>query len=306
MTADNPIGRLFPSARQPAAGPQEVSAPTVELRPVRARRSEAPITLGLSEWDEVRAAQENSPMPEEKLRARDKEETQSTLREPLEPTQRLERVIEQVRVERQPVEPRPSVPSVPSSPKPRELVAGVLPVLRSEARPEERSPVPSPREEPQEAERKGTARPLVVVRSVEPPVVEPKSSVPAKPPVPSQPEIPLAASTTPVTPRHPTPSDTPDRPVRVTVGGEAIRTESTPIQLRQPATISPSKPEPERPQAAAPARTRPAAPAGISVRIDRIEIVARASKPGRDARRSVRRARSHQIEPRLPIAPGRW
>lgn len=48
----------------------------------------------------------------------------------------------------------------------------------------------------------------------------------------------------------------------------------------------------------------PPAPQTVTVRIGRVEIVARAPKPLPAARRAVRAARSHQIDPHLPLGRG--
>jgi hypothetical protein len=78
---------------------------------------------------------------------------------------------------------------------------------------------------------------------------------------------------------------------------------------------------PRPPVAITPAATRPSAPpvasktadasTSVSIRIGRVEIVATAPKvtaarPAKRPARVVRPARRHQIEPRLPIPPGRW
>ncbi|HYP06541.1 MAG TPA: hypothetical protein VER03_09970 [Bryobacteraceae bacterium] len=121
-----------------------------------------------------------------------------------------------------------------------------------------------------------------------------------KPIYPSPKEIPTEAkgpAATPAANQKVQPVTPPPAP-RVETRIEAHRSpqhEQPPVELPAPQALRPAATTPPRPPA----------PAGITVKIGRIEIIARGKSPAKPPPPRVSRvARGHQIDPRLPF--GRW
>lgn len=202
--------------------------------------------------------------------------------------------------------PKPATAlSISRSPKLQEMVESVHAAVKGGEESEQRI-ISSPLREPRPAqEHEHAQRSAVIVPPAGPSVSESKQDLLVPPPAPPEPKISSAAAAIAVSVVPlPATAKSAEEHVPSPVIHQELKTEAAPIQPRPAAVIGPPKLEPVRAAAAVHPPAQAATPVGISVRIGRIEIIARAPKSVCRAAGSVRSARTHQIEPNLPLKPG--
>jgi hypothetical protein len=206
------------------------------------------------------------------------------------------------------VTPEAEIRSAPPLTPPPPIPAAPAPVEPQRAEPE-RTPISAEprREAVQRAEPPLERPPIAAPVAVQPAPQQKTESVPA-------PEI----RAVPLQKEIPTPSDqaapeVPPPPITSASSRPAPRPAAPREEIQEPPQTTPqavvtmpvARLQLQRPAIAEPPAVQPSAPAGVTLRIGRIEIVAHA-KVERRMPKTTRPARSHQIEPHLPFAPGRW